>query len=243
IVHPDYYSTDDPDSAPESLGQQIIHWQEQNLRQHHAQRQPTIEIFGRCRSGHPHYANSYESCGYQAVRWFCTLERSLTSSIPTPEFPDGFSLCPASQVSPEAWVDLFNQTFIDHWNFKPVTVSDRQFRLAYPTYQPELDWVALAPDGRPAGFCSAIIDRDRNQQTGENIGWIGLLGTRRGYRRRGLARAMLLYGLQQLQADGLTTARIGVDADNPNQAQTLYESVGFQVTKSWVTYQKELSLG
>jgi ribosomal protein S18 acetylase RimI-like enzyme len=53
---------------------------------------------------------------------------------------------------------------------------------------------------------------------------------------------MLLQGLQQLQAAGLDTALLGVDSQNPNQAQSLYESAGFQVKASYVTYEKRLEV-
>ncbi|MEO1070017.1 MAG: GNAT family N-acetyltransferase, partial [Cyanobacteria bacterium J06638_6] len=116
-----------------------------------------------------------------------------------------------------------------------------QYRLSYPTYQPERDWIAIAPDGTLAGFCSGHIPHENNARKQRREGWIGLLGTRRGYRRRGLARAMLLHGLQQLQLAEMDTALLGVDSQNPNQAMGLYESAGFRVKETHLSYQKELS--
>ena len=42
---------------------------------------------------------------------------------------------------------MFNQTFIDHWNHHPLTVETRKHWLTDPNYKPELDLVAIAPDG------------------------------------------------------------------------------------------------
>ncbi|NJL46635.1 MAG: GNAT family N-acetyltransferase [Leptolyngbyaceae cyanobacterium SM2_5_2] len=137
---------------------------------------------------------------------------------------------------------MFNESFVDHWNFSPMTLVDRQYRLTYPTYQPELDWVAVAADGTLAAFCGAHIPHEDNARKHRQEGWINILGTRRGYRRQGLARSMLLQGLHQLQAAGLDTALLGVDSQNPNQAQSLYESAGFQVKESYVTYEKRLEI-
>src|SRR3712207_8299806 len=49
----------------------------------------------------------------------------------------------------------------------------------------------------------------------------------RSYRKIGLGRALLLAGLHRLKADGMETAALGVDAENPTGALGLYESTGF----------------
>lgn len=51
---------------------------------------------------------------------------------------------------------------------------------------------------------------------------------------------MLLLGLQQLQQAGMEIALLGVDAENLNQAQTLYKSVGFETIQTSVSYTKAL---
>jgi ribosomal protein S18 acetylase RimI-like enzyme len=51
---------------------------------------------------------------------------------------------------------------------------------------------------------------------------------------------MLLQGLHRLREATMETALLGVDSENPNQAKSLYDSVGFQVKESSVTYQKQL---
>ncbi len=42
-----------------------------------------------------------------------------------------------------------------------------------------------------------------------------LASTRRGFRRMGLARAMLLAGMRQIKAAGMDTVKLGVDALEP----------------------------
>jgi ribosomal protein S18 acetylase RimI-like enzyme len=144
----------------------------------------------------------------------------------------------ADTVQVEDWVALFNESFVDHWRFVPLTVDQHQHRRQSPIYQPDLDWVAVAEDGTLVGFCTAHIPYEENARHHRQESDITLLGTRRGYRRQGLARAMLLYGLRHLQSAGLDTVLIGVDQDNANQAKTLYESVGFGVKESWLNYFK-----
>jgi mycothiol synthase len=61
---------------------------------------------------------------------------------------------------------------------------------------------------------------------------------RRPWRRRGLARALIARSLQVLKDQGMTEACLGVDAQNPNGARHLYESMGFCSVKEFVTYRK-----
>ncbi|NES22531.1 MAG: GNAT family N-acetyltransferase [Symploca sp. SIO3E6] len=78
--------------------------------------------------------------------------------------------------------------------------------------------------------------RFSNERTVSNEGWIDALGTRRGFRKRGLGRAMLLAGMQRLQAAGVDTVRLGVDSENPSGALRLYKSVGFRKVHTHISF-------
>lgn len=183
--------------------------------------------------------NWLQSQGYEAVRQFNELERSLQVPTPPPEVPPGFQLRAIQPTDPpDRWVELFNQAFVDHWNHHPLTVEQYHYHLTQPGYHADLDWLAIAPDGTLAAFCVGHIDALDNQLQGEQVGWVQCLGTRRGYRRLGLARALLLQQLALLRQAGMQVARLGVDAENPNQAYALYESVGFTPTKSTIALLK-----
>jgi ribosomal protein S18 acetylase RimI-like enzyme len=146
----------------------------------------------------------------------------------------------ANDADVEQWIDLFNLSFIDHWNFHPVTVEARRHMLQHPNYLPERDLVALAPDGTFAAFCFCDINTADNERNARNDGWIATLGTRRGYRKIGLGRAMLLAGMHRLKADGVAIAKLGVDAENPTGALGLYESVGFEREMVRIAHGKEV---
>ncbi|MBW4592788.1 MAG: GNAT family N-acetyltransferase [Brasilonema angustatum HA4187-MV1] len=169
------------------------------------------------------------------------MRRSLKESIPEPQFPGNFTI---RQVKPEqdaeAWVEMHNQSFIDAWNHHPLTVKHYKYLRSHPTYRPDLDLVAIAPDGTFAACCKCIINPESNIRTGHNEGWIDELGTRRGFRRIGLGRAMLLCGMRHLQAAGMDMAKLSVDFYNPNGALQLYESVGFYKLYTWISYVKDV---
>ncbi|HUP27316.1 MAG TPA: GNAT family N-acetyltransferase, partial [Chloroflexia bacterium] len=165
----------------------------------------------------------------------------LNEEIPEPKFPEGYTLRHKEGAEEaEKWVECFNQSFIDHWNFFPETVEDHVHWLKSPHYRKELDLVAIAPDGSFAAFCFCGIDPEDNKRNNRKDGWIHILGTRRGHRKIGLGTAMLLSGLRKLKEEGMETGKLGVDAENPTGALQLYEANGFTKATTGVSYFKKL---
>ncbi|KPV50256.1 hypothetical protein SE17_28035 [Kouleothrix aurantiaca] len=183
-----------------------------------------------------------QHAGMAVVRHYFQMRRPLDTPIEPAVLPAGFTLRHvASDADVAGWVDAFNLSFIDHYNFHPVTLETHRHWMQHPSYRPEHDLVAVAEDGTIAAFDLCQIDPAENERNRRNDGWIGILGTRRGYRKLGLGRAVLLAGLHHLKASGVENARLNVDAENPTGALRLYESVGFSVLHSWQTYEKHLN--
>ncbi|MGJ3252924.1 MAG: GNAT family N-acetyltransferase [Elainellaceae cyanobacterium] len=230
-----------PDSRNQGLEADVIAWGESRMREVGRERNAPAQLRASSRDSQSERIKLFKAHGFQVDRRFLTLERSLAIPFPDPQFPPGF-ICRGNQGKAEAheWVEMFNESFIDHWNYHPATVERRLHWLDHPQYRADLDLVGVAPDGTLAVFCYCCIDTEENRHTNRNDGWIDLLGTRRGFRRMGLGRAILLAGLDCLRAEGITTAKIGVDTQNPNQAQRLYESVGFQHLHGSLSFVKDL---
>lgn len=71
-------------------------------------------------------------------------------------------------------------------------------------------------------------------------GWIGTLGVREGWRRRGLGLALLRESFRRFRDTGETTVALGVDTENPTGATRLYERAGMQVLWQADVWEKEL---
>ncbi|NJO44078.1 MAG: GNAT family N-acetyltransferase [Cyanobacteria bacterium CRU_2_1] len=217
-----------PNARNQGIEPEIIHWAESRIRQVGRTKALPAKLAVSCRDYQIERIALFERQGFTYDRCFLRMARSLSAPIPAPQFPDGFTLVDAtSEFDDQASVEMYNQTFIDHWNFHPLTVEEIHHFTSDPLYRPELDLVAIAPDGTYASFCFCYIDYEENRHKGKNEGWVSRLGTRRGFRRLGLGRAMLLVGLHRLKTAGMETALLGVDTRNPNQAYDLYESIGF----------------
>jgi ribosomal protein S18 acetylase RimI-like enzyme len=99
-----------------------------------------------------------------------------------------------------------------------------------PSYERELDNVAIAPDGTVAAYAMAWLD-PRNL-----VGEFEPVGTRPAYQQRGLGRAVLLRGLRIMQQRGMREAIVYTNGTNA-AAIALYESVGFAVRNRFVKFE------
>jgi mycothiol synthase len=238
-----FYFKIHPDARDTDLAEDVLAWGEGRVREIGVERglPPVLKPDANEKDN---YARDFlESHGYTPVRYFFLMRRPLNEPIPEHQLPEGFTLRhinPESDSDVERWIEMFNLSFIDHWDFHPATIERRRYRMSSPHYHAERDLIAVAPDGTFAGFCLCMINPEDNALKGRNEGWIAVLGTRRGYRKIGLGRAMLLAGLHRLKADGMDTAALGVDAENPTGALGLYESVGFEKSESEIAYRKDL---
>jgi mycothiol synthase len=228
-----------PEARSAGLEPEIIGWGEARMRE--AGRELGLPVQLRSSAMTPEQTAVLERHGFEIARYFHRMTRPLDLPIPEPEFPEGFTLRHLKgEEEAEAWVACFNQSFIDHYNHHAMQVEERKHWMHEEHYRAESDLIATAPDGTFAAVCWCSVNPDENARNGRDEGWIAILGTRRGYRRIGLGRAMLLAGLHRLKAEGMVTAMLGVDADSPTGATRLYESAGFKVLRTSVSYKKGL---
>jgi mycothiol synthase len=106
--------------------------------------------------------------------------------------------------------------------------------MAAPVYDPELDVVAVAPDGQIGAFCIAWPD----PLTG--VGLFEPVGTHPDFQRKGLGKAVMLAALDRLQRKGMRQAIVTTGEDN-QPAIKLYESVGFHLTSRLLYYKLKIN--
>ncbi|HEX5692184.1 MAG TPA: GNAT family N-acetyltransferase, partial [Roseiflexaceae bacterium] len=182
-----------------------------------------------------------QSLGFEIDRYSYTMTRSLAEPIAAPHVPEGFVIREvAGTHEAQQWVEMFNQSFVDHPGSSVWKVEQALHFMEEPGYRQDLNTVAVAADGTFAGFCWATIYAEQNARSGHQVGEIDVLGTRRGFRNLGLGRALLIEGMRRLKAAGMETARLGVIADNPTGALKLYESAGFERLHTWVRYSRDV---
>ena len=186
-----------------------------------------------------HWCSLLASEGYIAARHHLDMVRPHLEDVPDLPLPDGLEVRP---VRPDQLLqvrDAADKAFHDHWG---QTGSQAQRFLewqAAPTFTPDLWQVAWDGD-QVAGGVLNYVDRAENEAYGRLRGYTENVFVRRPWRRRGLARALVTRSLRLLRQLGLEEAALGVDAENPNGAGKLYQSLGFRTLKRHTTFRKPL---
>jgi ribosomal protein S18 acetylase RimI-like enzyme len=120
-----------------------------------------------------------------------------------------------------------------------MTLESRQAMMGLANYDPELDLVAVAPDGALAAYVFGSYNREEMELSGLKTGFTDPVATHPKYRRRGLSRALLLESLRRLKQRGLETARLGTSSANIAMQKTA-QSVGYCVVDQAWHYCKKL---
>ena len=177
-----------------------------------------------------------EQRGYRLARSSYTMEIDLPETPQQPALPDGITLRAYRDGDEEALRAALNEAFVDDWHFHAVDRANfREFYLKARGFDPEL-WLLADDAGEIAGFALAYPERVGE----EGLGWVGTLGVRAPWRRRGLGEALLRAAFLELHRRGRSRAGLGVDAENVTGALRLYERVGMHVVRrgdNWIREQ------
>jgi len=184
--------------------------------------------------------------GFTPVRYFNKMQRDLSQPIPDKSLPDDLQLVTISPELQEGARAAFNDSFRDHFNFFPVDAEIwERFFIGKPSFRPDLSTLALRVAGEDAGkvvgFCLCAVDAERNAQSGENEGIMDEIGVIRGWRKRGIATALIVESMRRMRAAGVAFAALGVDTDSPTGALGLYENLGFTAVRRSISLRKELN--
>jgi mycothiol synthase len=179
--------------------------------------------------------------GFQQVRWFFEMTRPLNEPIPVVPLPEGIEVRPVTtDMLRQIW-DADVEAFRDHWGGFDASDESYSRWLDDPSFDPSL-WVIAYDGDEVAGGVVNGIDAEENAALGVKRGWLHSVFTRRQWRRRGLARALIARSLVAIKERGLDTGILGVDADNPSGALGLYEGIGFEVAERSTAWRKPLEL-
>jgi GNAT superfamily N-acetyltransferase len=175
--------------------------------------------------------------GFSQVRWFFDMERPNLDGIAEVPLPAGLELRPVSDAQVhQIWrADL--EAFKDHWGGHDDSEEALQRYLDSPDHDLSL-WLIAWDGDEVAGGVINGIERGENEALGVQRGWLHSVFTRRQWRKRGLATALIANSLALLRERGMTSAVLGVDADNPTGAVGLYERAGFRKSYGSTAWRK-----
>jgi GNAT superfamily N-acetyltransferase len=237
-----------PEHSGRGIGSYLLQWAEQRAALSIAQAPPEAKFWLAAYS----LMRDKLSCqvlagsGFAQVRYGLRMVIELTGAPPQPTWPEGITVRPMVRGQDEpAMVRAVRESFQDHWGYvhQPFDVE-----LARWTHQVEKDptldpniWY-LAMDGDEV---AAICLNWHDVQDDKEMGWVGTLGVRRPWRRRGIAEALLLHSFADFYRRGQKRVGLGVDAQSLTGATRLYEKVGMRSDPAFqsATYHKVLREG
>jgi mycothiol synthase len=220
-----------PDHPGQDIEERLLVWAEAECRQGAAARGEAPELRVGASDQDAARIDLLERHGYQRgpADWY-GLFRSLAAPIEEAALPEGFRIRP---LSGEAEIPARVEIVQAVWPGNKVPVEKYREIMGLPQYRPELDLVAVAPDGTLAAFCSCWLD-EKN--------WLGEfepVGTHPVYRQRGLGRAIVLEGLRRLKAVGAETAFVFCHRGS-EPALRLYQQCGMSIRRRDMSYSKSL---
>ena len=164
----------------------------------------------------------FTECGYVRSKWNAEHMRRRSSSKPIPESvpKNGYNiraLGDESELPARSWLS---------WKVFHPDEPDEKYQgwqwyknvQRVPLYNPELDIVAVAPDGELAAFCTVWMDNVTHTAVFEPV------GTHPAHQKRGLGKAVMSEGLRRAQNLGATLATV---SSYSTGAHALYKSMGF----------------
>jgi mycothiol synthase len=175
--------------------------------------------------------------GYERSRSSYVMEIALAETPSVPPLTSGIELRTYRlDVDEDAVRSAVNEAFADDPLFHEQTPEMfREFNLGARGFDPAL-WL-LAWDGDALAGVSLTY----RERVGEpDLGWVGILGVRPPWRRRGLGEVLLRASFAALYDRGLRRVGLGVDTENVTGALRLYERAGMHVVREGHSYVLEL---
>lgn len=171
--------------------------------------------------------------GFTLVRHSYRMAIELDGTQPRPEWPAGVQIRPFVPGDERLVYETHMETFEDSWEHVRQSYEEwAHWWVERPGFDPTLWFIAMTKD-EVAGIALCRVSPEA-----PDTGWIGVLGVRRRWRRKGLGRALLLHAFRDFGVRGCSRAVLGVDAESLTGANVLYESVGMRRISTYDLYER-----
>ena len=247
-VHPWMWGRVDPDYEDMGIGTYLLHWGEERALQalHNVpgglRFAPRVGTFREAERS----KNLFEDMGYHYIRSSYHMLINLDAPAPEPVWLEGILLCTFNpETDAEAVYRAEEDSFRDHFGYveQPFDEGFKRFKhfvLGSADFDPTLLFIAVDRSSREiAGF---NICRSKSYDD-PDMGWVGTLGVRRPWRKRGIGLALLRHSFNEFYRRGKRKVGLGVDAQNLTGALRLYENAGMHIHQAYDQYEKELRPG
>ncbi len=229
-VHPEYASAEL--YAP--LLELVVERARELVPQAQANVRVTLNAF--CPEKNDVYRRVLEQAGFAQVRSDWIMQIDMEAPPPAPVWPEYVELRPYTPDMLYAVFEADEEAFRDHWGHVPARFDVWQTWTVKREggFDPGL-WFLAFEGGQIAGF--ALCGYEHGEA------WVGVLGVRRPWRRKGLGLALLHAAFGEFYRRGTRKVVLSVDSQNLTGATRLYRRAGMRPVSQTDTYQLELRPG
>ena len=225
----------------QGIGTAMLTWTEERMRQIAAGHKKSGPRFFQAGAADTEKSTiaMLEKNGYQPVRYEFNMKRSTSDPLPDAPMPPGLEVRP---VKPEHIRPIWNamqEAFRDHWGYAEEGDETYQAWQGQSSFQPAIWKVAWEGD-QVAGMVLNFIDEPENAEYHRLRGYTEGISVRRPWRKRGLARSLIVQSIRMFKDMGMTETALGVDSLNLSGALRLYQGVGYRQVKQFTIYRKPL---
>jgi mycothiol synthase len=231
----------DPAYGGRGIGSALFTWNEARLREiadgHENVGERLLEVWSN--DGNEAAVALARAFGYEPITYAAEMVRPTVDDLPEHPLPEGLEIRPVREEDIRTIWEADVEAFRDHWGYVEQTDTDYERFRSFPYLDPTLWKIAWDEEG-VAGQVKSFIDTAENEEHGRKRGWTEQISTARRWRRRGVAKALIVESIRELSARGMTEVALGVHTENPNGAFDLYAGLGYEVVKTWTTYRRPL---
>lgn len=245
-VHPWIFGMVHPEHVNKGYGTQLMTWAQERARiaLEIVPEDVRVSVYASTYGHLDAPRELFESFGMKLIRHAVQMQVELDGPPPEPQWPEGIEIKVYKHPEDsEAVYRADDEAFQDHFGHvsKPFEEGYEEF-MHYMTKDDQFDpniWF-LAMDGDEiAGFS---LNRKRSYEDADT-GYVGSLGVRRPWRKRGLATALLYHSFGDFYRRGKKRVALHADASNLTGAVRVYKKVGMEIFRQYDRYELELRPG
>jgi len=192
----------------------------------------------------------FENNGYCMIRHALRMVIDVDGDLPAPQWPAGIRVRTMRAGEEAEVVRAVRDSFKDHFGYIEVPFEQDFKRWMHMiendvNYDPSLWFLAVDEEGIARDHIAGMSLCWPKSFDDPDLGWVGTLGVRRPWRRRGLGLALLQHSFIELHQRGKPRAGLGVDAESLTGATRLYLKAGMRPDPrhQFSLYEKELRPG
>ena len=176
----------------------------------------------------------------KAVRFEEDLIRDLVN-IPEIDADPKYAIVSWDSTRNEEARIVKNLAFQDHWGSTPTSSEHWLQMVNGSTARLDHSFFTINQQQEIVGLLLTHRYESDDDLLGKRIGWVDKLATLAEYRKQSIARNLIACALHSYTEDGLTHAALSVDTQNPTGAYGLYASLGFELYRGTVTYERQIN--